>query len=109
MAIWLRFRFEIINSKPLISGITNSYQAPDVLTYPKVSQNISCGDFCYVSNILTLGSESVISFFNKGKSIDRVYLFVVSGDVCYNHKIFLNIIKKAFYLITNDRLYRAAT
>jgi len=26
-------------------------------------------DFCYVSNILTVGSELVISFFNEGKSI----------------------------------------
>jgi hypothetical protein len=27
--------------------------------------------FCYVSKILTVGSEPVISFFNKGKSISQ--------------------------------------
>ena len=35
-------------------------------------------NICYVSNILTVGSEPVISFFNEGKSIYRVCLFCIS-------------------------------
>jgi len=32
-------------------------------------------DFCYVSNILTVGSEPVISFFNRANPFHRVCLF----------------------------------
>jgi len=33
-------------------------------------------DTCYVSKILTVGSEPVISFFNKGKLISLGLLFL---------------------------------
>ena len=32
------------------------------------ASQLNVTDNCYVSNILTVGSEPVISFFNKGKS-----------------------------------------
>jgi hypothetical protein len=47
-------------------------------------------DYCYVSNILTVGSEPVISFFNKGKSFfgDLPFLhFCNKCDICNQHEL----------------------
>jgi len=38
-------------------------------------QHKTC-DFCYISNILTVGSEPVISFFNKGDFFTEFALFI---------------------------------
>ena len=48
-----------------------------------VGPDLSLTDSCYVSNILTVGSEPVISFFNKGKSIfwDLPFCFLVDFTI----------------------------
>jgi len=47
--------------------------------------SVSLADTCYVSKILTVSSESVISFFNKGKliSLSLPFLhFCNKYDIC---------------------------
>ena len=69
-------------------------------------------DFCYVSNILTVGSEPVISFFNKGKLISLglpFCIFVTNTIYVLNETRFL-VVRIAIYelfMISSDHCRKA--
>jgi len=53
----------------ITNGEHRIFERFEACTISNLSQMSPIADICYVSNILTVRSKSVISFLNKGKSI----------------------------------------
>ena len=89
-----------------MQGCTNFSAKDSFYRTPKLP------DICYVSKILTVGSEPVISFSNKGKSISSglpFCIFVTNKIYVLNETRFL-VVRIAIYelfMISSDHCRKA--